>query len=631
VSAALLPWMLVALGAACGSRTPLSSDLLASGGSGSGAGSNTDGGESNPLRDGSAGGPDAASCVIVDGVCVPDPPMPRLVAPISASTATSRRPTFRWELSGIADGAHIEICRDHACTSIITTFDAVGDHARPAIDLPPGTLFWRAFGHTKNFKGAQASPTWELTIRRLATGVDTSWGTKLDVNADGFADMIVGQREVGTGARGTADIGHAYVFAGSAAGLSSSPAAVLSGTGGDNDMFGNSIGAGDFDGDGYVDVIVGAPWSQSYSGSALLFRGGPAGLSSSPNATLAAPDPDGSFGSALAGVGDVNRDGYADAIVGAYLVKGPPYNEPGRAYLYLGGPSGLATTPAVTFQSPEPGEEFGATLAGVGDLDGDGYADFVIAGHPAVVLDGGGIQFMSSMYVYMGSAAGVSTAPAAALPGVPPTYAENSVAIADATDFDDDGYADLAAGASNTIIVYRGGPSGVASSPRIERVVSALSPYSYNFKISGGGDLDGDGHDDLVVTYDDVYVYPGSASGIAMTPSLTFTPPNDSATIYGYQLGGFGDVDGDGFADLPVGAPFDSNWIGRSYLFRGSAAGLITTPATTFTGTGTSGAQFGSAVRVSVSRLVSAAIRRRWQPSPPRLRSHQDPHVYSMS
>jgi hypothetical protein len=82
-----------------------------------------------------------------------------------------------------------------------------------------------------------------------------------------------------------------------------------------------------------------------------------------------------------------------------------------------------------------------------------------------------------------------------------------------------------------------------------------------------------------------------------MTPSLTFTPPNDSATIYGYQLGGFADVDGDGFADLPVGAPFDSNWIGRAYLFSGSASGLVTTPTTTFTGTASSGAQFGSAVR----------------------------------
>jgi hypothetical protein len=74
------------------------------------------------------------------------PRPPRLVAPLSTATATSRRPTLRWILAANTDGAHVQICRDRACVSEVTTFDAGGSSGRPASDLPIGTVFWRAYG-----------------------------------------------------------------------------------------------------------------------------------------------------------------------------------------------------------------------------------------------------------------------------------------------------------------------------------------------------------------------------------------------------------------------------------------------------------------------------------------------------
>src|SRR5262249_17807859 len=124
---------------------------------------------------------------------------PRLMAPLSTSTVTSQRPTLHWVLSGVADGARVQICRDHAGSSVLTSVDAVGASGRPAADLPTGVLFWRAFGRSGEVTGIEATPTWEFTVGHRSAPVDTSWGSTLDVNADGYADVLVGQREIGTG------------------------------------------------------------------------------------------------------------------------------------------------------------------------------------------------------------------------------------------------------------------------------------------------------------------------------------------------------------------------------------------------------------------------------------------------
>jgi FG-GAP-like repeat len=198
------------------------------------------------------------------------PAPPRLIAPLSTATVTSQRPTLKWQLANGTDGAHVQICRDRACTSEVTAFDARGASGAPASDLPPGVVFWRAYGRGGGVTGQVSTPTWQFTVGARSAPVDTSWGTTLDVNGDGYADVIVGAPSE------SMTVGIAHVYLGSAAGLASTPAVTLNPPGGQYSDFGSSVAsAGDVNGDGYGDVIVGA---NGASGGVYVYLGSATGL-----------------------------------------------------------------------------------------------------------------------------------------------------------------------------------------------------------------------------------------------------------------------------------------------------------------------------------------------------------------
>src|SRR6185503_10773183 len=111
----------------------------------------------------------------------------------------------------------------------------------------------------------------------------------------------------------------------------------------------------------------------------------------------------GFMGSSVDGAGDVNGDGYDDLIVGAYTYDNGQTDE-GRAYAYYGSPSGPSTTANWTAEANQGSAYFGISVAGAGDLNGDGYDD-VVVGAPGYT---NGQSSEGRAFVYYGSASGLS-------------------------------------------------------------------------------------------------------------------------------------------------------------------------------------------------------------------------------
>jgi hypothetical protein len=190
---------------------------------------------------------------------------PRPILPLSTATVTSQHPTFRWQRPHGTLGARVQVCHDRRCTRVVTTFDADGDRTIPPEDLPTGVLFWRAFRRNGSVVGTTPSPVWQVTVGMRSAPVDTNWGTVLDVNGDGFADLAVGAQGAMSGT------GQVYVYLGGTAGLATTPATTLTGPEA-NGAFGKSVAsAGDVNGDGFADLAVGsgAPEGEGMVGNGL--------------------------------------------------------------------------------------------------------------------------------------------------------------------------------------------------------------------------------------------------------------------------------------------------------------------------------------------------------------------------
>ncbi len=440
--------------------------------------------------------------------------------------------------------------------------------------------------------GSPASP--DFTATGAAPGEQFGWSVAGagDVNGDGYADVIVGAQGFG------GNSGRAYVFHGGPSGLSASAAFSATGEGPES-FFGSSVaGAGDVNGDGYADVIVSASGYISDTGRAYLYHGGPSGLSASPAFTATGEATSNFFGRSVAGAGDVNGDGYADVIVGAYGY----ITNTGRAYVYHGGPSGLSASLAFTATDAATNDLFGWSVAGAGDVNGDGYAD-VIVGAPGYIAATG------QAYVYHGGPSGLSASPVFTATG---EIANNffGVSVAGAGDVNGDGYADVIVGAdgfsepftANTgrAYVYHGSPSGLSASPKI--VATGEGPDDFfGYAVAGAGDVNGDGYADVIVgAYGYItntgraYVYFGQPVGLSAA-SVLYVSGSAPENYFGTSVAGAGDVNGDGYADVIVGADGYSSDTGRAYVYHGGGDGLRAFPAFTATGEATNN-NFGFSV-----------------------------------
>ncbi|HUU45288.1 MAG TPA: integrin alpha, partial [Acidobacteriota bacterium] len=210
-----------------------------------------------------------------------------------------------------------------------------------------------------------------------------------DVNNDGYDDFIVGAVETDPGT--LIDAGSAYVYSGANGSL------LYQKDGGDNgDNLGQSVaGAGDVNSDGYDDFIIGVPLAdpggRPNAGTANVYSGIDGSLLYL-NPGFATDD---RFGYSVAGAGDINDDGYADFIVGAYAADPDGLMLAGSAYVF----SGLTGAPIYKRDGEATGDRFGLPVAGAGDVNADGYDDFIVGANGA---DPNGIMNAGSAYLYSG-------------------------------------------------------------------------------------------------------------------------------------------------------------------------------------------------------------------------------------
>ncbi len=482
----------------------------------------------------------------------------------------------------------------------------------------------RIFVYHGSPSGPPTVATWtaESNQEDAYMGRNTGVGTAGDVNGDGYSDLIVSASCYDVSVQ---DDGLALLFLGSSTGLDRGGSRA-SGTPSNADwsrpftaaysIFGWSVAtAGDVNGDGYSDVIIGAhAYDNGYPGSddrgkAFVYNGSPAGLSANSSWAVEGERPADNFGYSVSTAGDVNGDGYADVIVGAWAFDNGQTDE-GKAYVYLGSTTGLATTPSWTTESNQGGARLGISVATAGDVNGDGYADVIVG---AYAYDNGETD-EGRVLVFHGSATGPGSTPAWVAEGNQ-TSALLGISVNTAGDVNGDGYADAIVGAQGydnvevdegRAFVYLGSASGLSSTPVWTAEPDQAQAY-YGGCVATAGDVNGDGFSDLLVgayAYDSgevnegrAHLYRGSPSGPAANPGWS-AESDQTEGLLGHSVSTAGDINGDGYADVIVGAPYyDNGQIdeGRAFLFTGSAAGLSPTPSWTAE-SDQAGAAFGRSV-----------------------------------
>ena len=445
----------------------------------------------------------------------------------------------------------------------------------------------RVYVYLGSATGLEATAAWTYTATQQFGNYGEVVAGVGDVNGDGFSDIMAGSRFISTGmVNGIADL-----FYGSASGPSLSPDISYIGEAAVGAFGATLDGAGDVNGDGYDDIIISAfqfANTHTSQGKLYVYHGSATGPSLTPDFTTEGGGSFYSIGETLSPAGDLNGDGYDDVLTasGAF--------DPTPAIAFFGGPSGLSSTPGWTSTLD------GRYIAGAGDVNGDGYAD-ILRGDEQYDFNG---NDRGRALLYYGG------------PDLPSTSADwmtegnqlNSrygYAVAHAGDVNADGFADIVVGASEfdggepnegRAFLFLGsstGPSVTADWTSESDTVGA----QFGFDVASAGDVNRDGFSDVAVSaryYTDgeteegrVYVFHGNAMGLSSTPSWT-TESNQAGANLGWSLSGAGDVNGDGYSDLVVGAPFfdaGDGSVGRVSVYHGSASGLELTPAWTSDGT----------------------------------------------
>jgi hypothetical protein len=322
-----------------------------------------------------------------------------------------------------------------------------------------------------------------------------------------------------------------------------------------NDFFGASVaGAGDVNGDGVPDIIVGAPQAdpggRTDAGSAFVFSG-------ANGARLFRFDGQAAgdcLGFQVASAGDVNGDGRPDFVVGATGADARGRSDAGSAFVF----SGANGAQLSRFDGEAAGDMLGSSAASAGDVNGDGVPD-IIVGAPGA--DPGGRKDAGSAFVFSG-------ANGARLFRFDGEAAGDMLGFSAAGvgDVNGDGVPDIVAGAP---FADPGGRENAGSAFVFSGATGALvwrfdgeGKFGYwdclGFSVAGTGDVNGDGKGDVIVGAPGWYGGLGQAvvfSGATGSAFITEWGYLSGGQLVGYWVAGAGDVNGDGAPDFIVGGP----------------------------------------------------------------------------
>ena len=495
-----------------------------------------------------------------------------------------------------------------------------------------------------------------------------------DVNGDGTPDLIIGARNADV--TGSNNEGKTYVvFGDSLADLDAADGAYdgtallanLDGYTGfvingavSGDRSGRSVAAGDVNGDGVADVIIGAPEAGSNTGVAYVVFGGAAvggsgtinlsALSGGDGFVVNAAQSGEYLGYSVSFGGDLNGDGIGDIVIGAQYFSGPNGSE-GKTYIVFGGSSvGASGSVALTSLNGASGtglvgidnNDNTRSVGSAGDVNGDGNLDIIIGSRNA---DSNGSSSGEAYVVFGGSISG-NTLPVFNLADVDGTIGfvvngindedQSGVSVA-SVDFNNDGFSDLLIGANQaeestqtaegeTYIVFGGaGLRGTASVSLSTlngtdgvRITGEATPDNSGFSVASAGDINNDGVADLIIGSLNLaaggstnrgaahVVFGGQTLG-ASADLASFQDGTNGVRFIGEaasdqagaSVSGIGDVNGDGVDDFIIGALSGDGAVantGAAYVIFGKVSGSSFSATTLPTASASEGFKLNGAV-----------------------------------
>jgi hypothetical protein len=489
----------------------------------------------------------------------------RLIAPLSGSV-TAGPPNLQFSLSAGADSAEITACPDRAMMS--TSCRTFTGASNVLAMLGAGTWFWRARALTGSVPGVMPSATWEFVIPEGTTGgTGNTIATVPDLNGDGLGDAVVGS--------GAAAAIHVVY------GTRSLPASPITPTAyplvnqppmGSNTWLAHC----DVNGDGFIDVIIGAPGANGSAGVVNVAFGSADGLAEL-RPIAAEPAANDRFGHSVACAGDLDHDGYGDLAIGVPGANGGD----GLVQIAFGPLNG--TRGLISLMPPNRTLRggFGESIAGGGDFDGDGEPDLLVAEPEWQSLQG-------RVHVLRGRG-GAAFDPDTAPFSFPGSSRFTGLPVALVGDVDRDGRVDYALASVRT----DGGTVRVVRSTSGPVEITGAAGFGASI---AGTDANHDGYWDVIVGSPSensgegrFYVFVGSTLSVLGAGIW----PMSSAGA-GTALGFAGDFDGDGLLDILVGAAGTNSGEGRVVVFSGGTLPSNTSLATIAPPMGTR--QFGTAV-----------------------------------